>query len=269
MRIFLLVLLSLFITETISVDAQTDRVRYYLQLVAQGKVDEVKRDLPDLLVDYPDDPGIQLIHAVVIDDISKAVMMYERIVDRYPKSEFADEAYWRIVQFYATKGDTSSAQKVLDMYRAAFPNSVYLVTSSEAIRTAKSLSKTSGKTTVLSLGGKTTKKEPGKTATEKKEPKKIVIEEPAENIEPDIKKEKIKHGSYGLQVGLYSTIDAAKSEVTRFRDMRLKADIITKEINGDEKYAVVIGDYSTRESAEAAKNIVQQQCGCTPLIFEK
>jgi cell division protein FtsN len=51
--------------------------------------------------------------------------------------------------------------------------------------------------------------------------------------------------------------------------MRLKADIVIKEINGIERYAVVIGDYSSRESAEAAKNIVQQQCECTPLIFEK
>jgi len=97
---------------------------------------------------------------------------------------------------------------------------------------------------------------------------KVVFTETPKETTPKVKKIK-KTGNYGLQVGLYSTIEAAESEVERFRNMRLKADIVIKEINGIERYAVVIGDYSSRESAEAAKNIVQQQCECTPLIFEK
>jgi len=117
MKVIILLLLSFFIIQTVETQADNDKIRYYLQLVAQGKIDDVKRDLPDLLIDYPDDPGIQLLHAVVVADIFKAVQVYERIVENYPKSEFADEAYWRIVQFYAIKGDTTSAQKVLDMYR--------------------------------------------------------------------------------------------------------------------------------------------------------
>ncbi len=267
MRIFLLILLSVFVIQTVETQADNDRIRYYLQLVAQGRIDDVKRDLPDLLIDYPDDPGIQLLHAVVIDDIFKAVMIYERIVERYPTSEFADDAYWRIVQFYAVKGDTTSAQKVMDMYREAFPDSPYLIAAAEAIRAAKGITKTSGRTTVLKLPSKKTtpkKNEIKKTPSKSK----VVFTETPQETTPKVKKIK-KTGNYGLQVGLYSTIEAAESEVERFRNMRLKADIVIKEINGIERYAVVIGDYSSRESAEAAKNIVQQQCECTPLIFEK
>jgi hypothetical protein len=265
MRIFLLILLSVFIIQTVENKADNDRIRYYLQLVAQGKIDEVKRDLPDLLIDYPDDPGIQLLHAVVVADIFKAVQVYERIVTNYPTSEFADDAYWRIVQFYAVKDDTTSAQKVMDMYRDAFPDSPYLVTAAEAIRTAKGVAKTSGRTTILKLSGK--KSAPKKT--EKTKIKFVPNSTPPTETSNNVVSTKKKTGHYGLQVGLYSTVDAAESEVERFRDMRLKADIVIKEINGVKRYAVVIGDYSTRESAEAAKNIVQEQCNCTPLIFEK
>ncbi len=268
MRIFLLILLSVFIINTLDTQAGNDKIRYYLQLVAQGKIDDVKRDLPDLLIDYPDDPGIQLLHAVVIEDVFKAVMIYERIVTNYPTNEFANDAYWRIVQFYAVKGDTTSAQKVMALYRDAFPDSPYLITAAEAIRTAKGVAKTSGRTTVLKLTGK--KKTPKKVVVQKEvKPKIQYIDSPTPPKKNATVAKRTSKGQYGLQVGLYSTIDAAESEVERFREMRLKADIVIKEINGVERYAVVIGDYSSRESAEAAKNIVQQQCNCTPLIFEK
>lgn len=268
MKVIILLLLSFFIIQTVETQADNDKIRYYLQLVAQGKIDDVKRDLPDLLIDYPDDPGIQLLHAVVVADIFKAVQVYERIVENYPKSEFADEAYWRIVQFYAIKGDTTSAQKVLDMYREAFPDSRYLIAAAEAVRTAESISKTSGRTTILKLPGK--KSEPKKSEGKEVKSKKYKIIKVPVNKTPKPAEKKVKKtGHYGLQVGLYSTEEAALSEVERFRNMRLKADIVIKEINNVQRYAVVIGDYSSREAAQAARNIVQQQCECTPLIFEK
>jgi hypothetical protein len=35
-------------------------------------------------------------------------------------------------------------------------------------------------------------------------------------------------------------------------------------------FAVVIGNYSSMEAAEAAKQIIQQQCGnCNPVIYQK
>ena len=272
MKFFLLLIAFVFLLTNTYSDAQNDRIKYYLQLAAQGRIEEVKRDLPDLLVDYPDDPGIQLLHAVVIDDIFKSVMLFERIVEKYPTSEFADEAYWRIVQFYSVKGDTSTASQMLDKYRKAFPSSQNLVIAAEALRAASGVSRTSGRTTVLKLT---------KNQTEPKKVEKVEMTEPkkelatTETIKKSTEEPKKltttakKKSSYGLQVGIYSTHDAAQSEVERFKDLRLKAEIMPKIIGGDKKFAVVIGDYSTKESAEAAKNIVQQQCNCSPLIFEK
>lgn len=254
MKFILLIMTSVLLFVTVTTEAQTDRIKYYLQLAAQGRLDEIKRDLPDLLIDYPDDPGVMLVHAVVVEDISKSASIYERIVEKYPRSQFADEAFWRLIQFYALRGDTMTASRYLDLYRESFPNSVYLITSSEILRAAKTISKSSGKTTIIQLPKKTTQTEVTLVAKPDNEPKKTTL---------------TGKTTYGLQVGIYSTIDAAKSEVERFKGMRLKAEILNKTINGAEKFAVVIGDYSTRESAAAAKNIVQQECNCSPLIYEK
>lgn len=257
-------------------NAQSDRVRYYLQKVAQGKIDEVKRDLPDLLVDYPDDAGVQLLHAVVIEDAGKAVDIYQRIIKKYPNNEFADEAYWRVVLYFAIKGDTTRAVEELENYRKAYPNSQYLTSANDAVRTAIAVNKYTGKTSIVNLSKKKddTKKEAEKKVEVAAKPKVEVVESPKE---PEVKKEpeqkKIpikKKGTFGLQVGIYSTEDAAKTECERFqKEFRLQAIILNKYINEDLKWAVVVGDYSTREAAEAAKNIVQAKCSCGPMIFEK
>ena len=52
-------------------------------------------------------------------------------------------------------------------------------------------------------------------------------------------------------------------------NLRMLADIKQKKLGNETMYAVVIGDYSSKASAENAKIIVQQQCKCIPIIFEK
>jgi cell division protein FtsN len=74
---------------------------------------------------------------------------------------------------------------------------------------------------------------------------------------------------WGLQVGIYSTKEAAENELKKFKQQRLLADILRKEVDGGTMYAVVIGDYSSRQSAEAGKTIVQQQCKCSPILYKK
>jgi hypothetical protein len=49
----------------------------------------------------------------------------------------------------------------------------------------------------------------------------------------------------------------------------MRTEIIQREVDGGRAYAVVIGNYSSRSSAEAAKIIVGRQCECEPIIIEK
>ncbi|MFN3305875.1 MAG: tetratricopeptide repeat protein, partial [Candidatus Kapaibacteriota bacterium] len=88
---------------------QSEKIKDYLRMIDEGKVTEVKLALPDLLAEYPNDPGVQFLHASVLEDASKAIEIYEKIIRTYPKSEYADECYWRIIQFYALKGEIERA----------------------------------------------------------------------------------------------------------------------------------------------------------------
>lgn len=125
--------------------SQSSLVRNRLQSVALGKVDEVKRELPDLLAEFPDDPGIQFLHGVVLEDASQALKIYEKIIKEHPDCEWADDAQWRIVQFYALKNDTTRARKELKVYRDKYPQSEFLLNASEMVKSTVGFGKATDK----------------------------------------------------------------------------------------------------------------------------
>jgi cell division septation protein DedD len=273
--------------------AQAQKVRDYLRMVAMGKVEEVKKQLPDLLAEYPNDPGVQLLLGVVIDDANLAVEKYKNIVKNYPESEWADDAYWRIVQYYAVIGDTSKAKEELENYRKKYPASEFLIAATDVVRYAISYAK-SEKRQIDEVHSsvskdmkpvepenkikKETVKKEVVTASESKPkheiPKKEATKVSVKNSNKDVAIKKTEQPAnpnekYGLQVGIYSTKEAADKEVARFKQQRLIAYVMNKDIDGNPMFAVVIGEYSSKESAEQAKKIVQSQCQCEPMIFKK
>lgn len=293
----------------------------YLNMVANGQVQEVKAKLPDLMVESPNDPGVLLLLGVVIEDGFKAVDIYHKIVREYPDTEWADDAYWRVIQFYSLLGDTAKAREFLNDFKLRYSSSPYVGNATEIVRMAVGLAKSDRKMTnsnsksekkqiekVDSDEEKTiTKKEIKKEVVAKAKPKakeetitakkieevkkapetKKVVEEKAEsenevksetteakekveeNSSKEMPQELTKSGVWGLQVGVYKNKESAENEIKRFLKQRMRSELKLKQTKDGEMYAVVIGNYTSKESAEAAKAIVKQQCGCDPIIYEK
>src|SRR3989339_76931 len=262
-KLIITLAMMMFIFCSYNSQAQTQKVRDYLKMVAMGKVADVKKQIPDLLAEFPNDPGVQLLLAVVIDDAFLAVEKYKNIVKSFPESEWADDAYWRIVQFYAVIGDTSSAKSV-----------------TTAIPKQEPVKKEETKITGTKPKQETVKKEDIKPEVKKVDTKPKVDIAKKEEIKPadtktiqevkkEIQAEVQENEKYGLQVGVYSTKDAADNEVAKFKQQRLISYVMNKDIDGTQMYAVVVGEYSSKESAEQARKIVQVQCKCQPIIFKK
>jgi cell division septation protein DedD len=285
MRILISAIISLLFLSTVCLQAQTEKVRVYLKMVALGQIDDVKSKLPDLLAEYPADPGVQLLHAVVIEDAFKAVEKYKTIVKVYPDSEWADDAYWRIVQFYAVIGDTARAKNELNYYRKKYPSSEFLIAASDVVRQAVKHAQRTERGGFPNRAVPAYNK-PVETNTATKEyvhPQDVVSS--AEDVDHSEELANIPHEKpvevathdepidgdtkYGLQVGIYRTYEAAKAERDKFSKLRMLSVVKEKKIDGENFYAVVIGNYSSRESAETAKHIVQNQCKCNPIIYQK
>ncbi|MCX6148050.1 MAG: SPOR domain-containing protein [Candidatus Kapabacteria bacterium] len=301
--------------------AESAEISNYLTMIANGQVQEVKAKLPDMMVENPNDPGVLLVLGVVLEDGFKAIDIYHKIVREYPDSEWADDAYWRIIQFYSLLGDTSKAREFLNDFKLRYSSSTYVGNATEIVRMAVGLAKSDKK-----WNNSNSKSEKVHNESESKNEEKVVVKKEAkketpakpkakakeetitaknieeikkptesskhveEKVEAEEKQEKSdvaeskemieqktkelpeelgKTGVYGLQVGVYKNKESAENEIKRFLKQRMRSELKLKQTKDGEMYAVVIGNYTSKESAEAAKAIVKQQCGCDPIIYEK
>ncbi|RMF33256.1 MAG: hypothetical protein D6747_07315 [Chlorobiota bacterium] len=230
----LLATVSIAFATTIGLHGQTAAIRAKILAVAEGHADDVRRELPALVKEHPNDPGVLFLSAIVEPDGARAVEVYKRIVREYPASEWADDAQWRIVQYYALLRDTVHARAALADFQQRFPMSEFFIHAQDIVRTTVGLAPEAIEPQRTSERGSTSD-----TATQER---------------------------YTLQIGAYSTKETAENEAQRFRAQRLRVEVIEK---APSLYAVTIGDYTSRAAAEKARPLVEQQCNCTPFIIPK
>ncbi len=276
------VVVALVLCSGVNAIAQEGLVRNRLAKIANGQSSEVKQELPDLLAEYPDDPGVRLLHAMLVEDAMKALPLYERIVRQYPDSEWADDAQWRIVQIYAVHGDADKARGALDVMRQRYPTSQFLVFATQLVKETVGLttmqrspsatpSNSSHRETTPTTSQPTTTESRSTTPAATTPPptttpiRETATETPARSTTQPAEQSTTK---FTLQVGLFSNREAADVELERFRKLRMRSGIHIKNVDGVDKFAVTVGEYSSRESADRARQTVQKYCGCTPFIVE-
>jgi len=105
---------------------QEPDIKRYIELVTAGQLEEVEKDLPALLEEYPDNPGVLYLQALTTTEGSEAVKQYQNIVDKYPRSEWADDALYKIRQFYQALGLVRTAELKMAQLRREYPRSRYV-----------------------------------------------------------------------------------------------------------------------------------------------
>lgn len=220
--------------------AQQTNVKQYIQQVAAGWTTDAKKALPDLLIDAPDDPAVLFLHASLIDDPKKASPLLERIVDAFPKSEWADDAMARLVIIAATKNDAEKARKTFATMRDQYSQSDLLPVVYEVIRSTVGAPAPAEKTTAVVSAAKT--------------------------ADPQL-----KNVSKGYTLTVMTT--AEKSEAERFaaklKKKGLKATVAPATLRGQSRYFVRVGEYETESDALKELVLVRSACGCKPVVSKK
>ncbi len=98
----------------------------YLKKVEQGNIEEVKSELLNLKVDYPKSSNLLFLEAVLTENGQDAVTLYQKIIDNYPKSRYADAALYRIYSYYFALGLYNTADKQLERLKKEYPESPYI-----------------------------------------------------------------------------------------------------------------------------------------------
>jgi hypothetical protein len=246
--------------------AQADKVKSCMNKIAAGKIDEVKQQLPDLLAAYPQDAGVQMVLAMVVEDPYLSLDKYKYIVKAYPESEWADDAYFRVVETYCLLGDTTKASRSLEDFRIKYPKSEFLALASDMLFTTYRIARNPNYKEVKE---KPAASEIVSVKDQPQDNKKLPLKTVQMDSKNDAGTGKSNGAAYGLQVGVYGTQEAAKAEMDKYKKQRLVAEIKPKDVDGTTMYSVVIGNYSSKEAADDAKDILQQSCKCEPIVVKK
>jgi hypothetical protein len=71
-----------------------------LELIEKGQAEVVRAELSTLMTNFQNHPGVLYLQGVLTTDGSEAVKIYQSIVDNFPKSEWADDALFKLYQYY-------------------------------------------------------------------------------------------------------------------------------------------------------------------------
>ncbi|MGH2567039.1 MAG: tetratricopeptide repeat protein, partial [Bacteroidota bacterium] len=92
-----------------------------LEMIERGQEEAVKAELPTLMTNYQNHPGILFLQAVLTTDGTEATKIYQSIVDNFPRSEWADDALYKLYQYYYSIGLYKTADQKLDQLKRDYP----------------------------------------------------------------------------------------------------------------------------------------------------
>lgn len=196
----------------------------YVTMIESGEVDPVKAELPSLLEKYPNDPGVLYLKALLTPEGADAVRIYQGIVDSHPKSEWADNALYKVYQFYQAIGLFKTAELKLNQLRKEYPTSKY----------------------ARSSGGVDTKTAPGEGVSGSTQPGKG-------QTGPALQ------GQFALQVGAYTTMVNAEKQKLFFEDLGYPVEVINKVKDGRSLYSVNVGNFATYDEAKAKSGEIKKK----------
>jgi len=212
----LVYLALLFSALSININAQDLNIVPYLQQIENGKADEVRNELIGLKEKYPNNPSVMFLEGVLTENGQKAVVIYQKVVDEYPDSKYADAALYRIYSYYYALGLYESANEKLNKLITDYPKSPYI-----------------------------------KIAKQNQLPvnPEITQEDETDLTQQNNKDVKGADYKFTIQAGAFSKIENAESLQLKFEKSGIFSEIKDKLVAGTTFHVVYVGKFVTENDA--------------------
>ena len=210
----LLIFLSL-ISFTGKLYSQEVDIVPYLKAIENGNIGQAKEALVDLKEKNPDDPSVMFLDAVLKENGQEAVVIYQDIVDNYPKSKYADAALYRIFSYYYALGLYEASREKLKQLKTSYPTSPYIQVAEQNLSTLENSDIQETETTV-----------------DKTNPK----------VEENYK--------FTIQAGAFTNLDNAKKLISEFEGAGIYSQLGEKIVGGTTFHVVYAGKFEKYEDAE-------------------
>lgn len=242
-------------------------------LVAQvnaGNGDAVREQLPSLLSQYPNDPGVLYLQALLTREGADAVRTYQSIVDNFPRSEWADDALYRVYQFYYALGLYRTAELKMNQLKSAYPASPYATGQEAATAQAVPMEQPAG---TVPAGSGTASVPPvvPPPATPAEQPAERAVQNQVEQP-ADPAPMPADHAvpvRFSLQVGAFTVHANAAAQKARFEAMGYPAEMLSKVRDTRSLFIVMIGNYATYDEAKAAAAALKRSSGLDAMVISR
>lgn len=98
----------------------------YFRLVDEGQIQRVRNEIPRLLEQYPDHPGVIFLDAVTMERAENAVITYKKLVQNYPDSPYADDALVKVGEYLFARGLYTQSSEELARLPRTYPRSEHV-----------------------------------------------------------------------------------------------------------------------------------------------
>ncbi|MBI3111292.1 MAG: SPOR domain-containing protein [Ignavibacteriales bacterium] len=203
-----------------------------LELIDRGQAEAVKAELPTLMTNFQNHPGVLYLQAVLMSDGSEAVKTYQSIVDNFPTSEWADDALFRLYQYYYSIGLYKTADQKLEQLKKDYPFSTYA--SDQALA---------------------------------EEPKTVTAEAPVVVAQP-AKVEKFTT-IYTVQAGTFSVLQNAEELKSRFERDGYTSTIFTLVNNGRKFHKVWVGEFQKQDEAKRFSGEIKKKYNLDSIVVTR
>ncbi len=239
---FALTLLVTLFGSTVAAQGSDPDINSYIARINNGQGEEVRNEIPSLLAKYPNNPGVLYLQGLVTADGSEAVRVYQSIVDNFPKSEWADDALYKVYQFYYALGLYRTAELKMNQLKKDYPDSRYLKGGSEP--------------------------EVKELAEERPQP-------PAHPA-PDTVVQPVREPAspppatkFALQVGAFTTQVNAEKQKQFFEQLGYSVEVLNKVKDNRALFLVWVGSYATYDEAKAGGAEIKKKYNVSSIVISK
>lgn len=232
-----LITLGMLIAMPLPLGAQTDSgrepdIRRRLELIERGGTETVRAELPTLMNNFQNHPGVLFLQAVLTTDGSEAARTYQSIVDNFPESEWADDALYRLYQYFYSIGLYKTGDQKLQQLKRDYPFSSYAA------------------------------KAP---APEQPPPAR---EEPPAQIKRPGPVEKFAT-TFTVQVGAFSALQNAEELKSRFERDNFVCNIFTVVTDGRKLHKVWVGEFGTYDEAKRFTQEIKRKYNLESIVVSR
>lgn len=98
----------------------------YFSLIQEGRIQEVRQNLPELVSKHPNNDGVHFLVALTTVDGASSVEKFKEFIERFPDSRWADDAQMKIGEYLYARGLYSQASVQFRLIPLRYPSSAHI-----------------------------------------------------------------------------------------------------------------------------------------------